>query len=167
MATSASNQQRQVLRREVRLHCQAVSESEFRLVGRRALDLSPAGMLLESDDDVRVGDALFVSFRAPQSALYIDTSARVVRVVAGRRPGDHGRCLGLQFEDLDAVAKGVLAESLVGMPPPLPRRPRPQDHAAEVRAVAEAREFHASCVYDASWWPRFCYDGAWLSAHAC
>jgi hypothetical protein len=160
----AASQQREVLRREVRLACQAVSESAFRLVGRRALDLSPAGMLLESDADVRIGDALIVSFRAPQSALYIDASARVVRVVEGRRPGDHGRCLGLRFEGLDAVAKGVLAESLVGMPPPLPRRPRPQDHAAAVRAVAEAADLGTPPVPEDPSWLRFCYDGAWPSA---
>jgi hypothetical protein len=159
----ATNQQRRVLRREVRLACQAVSESAFRLVGRRALDLSPAGMLLESDADVRIGDELLVSFRAPQSALYIDTNARVVRVVAGRRSGDHGRCLGLRFEGLDAVAKGVLAESLVGMPPPLPRRPRPQDHAAAVRAVAEAVDLERTSMRDTPSWLRFCYDGAWPS----
>ena len=135
MSSVMKSPQRRALRREIRLVCQAVSEPAFQLVGRRALDLSPAGMLLESDADVRVGDVLLVSFRAPRSALYVDASARVVRIVEGRRPRDHGRCLGLRFEGLDAVTRCVLAESLVGLPPPLPRRSAPRDHAATVRAI--------------------------------
>ena len=47
---------RRTVRRAVRLACQVVSEDAFRLVGRRALDLSPAGMLLESDADAQIGD---------------------------------------------------------------------------------------------------------------
>lgn len=127
---------RRTVRRAVRLSCQVVSEDSFRLVGRRALDLSPAGMLLESDADVRLGDELLVSFRAPQSGLFIDTSARIVRVVAGRRPGDHGRCLGLRFEHLDLLMQSVLGASLAGMPPPLPQRAKRVDYAATIRAIA-------------------------------
>ena len=123
---------RHVLRRSVRLACQAVSEDAFRLVGRRALDLSPAGMLLESDADVRLGDELLVSFRAPQSGLYVDTSARIVRVVAGRRPGDHGRCLGLRFERLDPLMSSMLGASLAGLPPPIPQRAKRMDYAATI-----------------------------------
>jgi hypothetical protein len=127
---------RRAVRRAVRLSCQVVREDSFRLIGRRALDLSPAGMLLESDEDVRLGDELLVSFRAPQSGLFIDTSARIVRVVAGRRPSDHGRCLGLRFEHLDPVFRSVLDASLAGLPPPLPARAARIDYAASVRAIA-------------------------------
>lgn len=127
---------RRTVRRTVRLACQVVSEDAFRLVGRRALDLSPAGMLLESDTDAQIGDELLVSFRAPQSGLFIDTTARVVRIVAGRRPGDHGRCLGLRFEQLTPLLQGVLGESLAGLPPPLPQRATRLDYAATVRAIA-------------------------------
>lgn len=127
---------RLAVRRAVRLACQVVSEDAFRLVGRRALDLSPAGMLIESDADVRLGDELLVSFRAPRSGLYIDTSARIVRVIAGRRPGDHGRCVGLRFEHLDPLMRSVLGASLAGLPPPLPQRNARIDYAATVRAIA-------------------------------
>ena len=127
---------RRAVRRAVRLACQAVSEDAFRLVGRRALDLSPAGMLLESDVDAQLGDELIVSFRAPQSGLFIDTTARVVRVVAGRRPGDHGRCLGLRFEHLEPTLRSALGASLAGLPPPLPQRAARVDYAATIRGIA-------------------------------
>jgi c-di-GMP-binding flagellar brake protein YcgR len=127
---------RRAVRRAVRLSCQVVSEEAFRLVGRRALDLSPAGMLLESDEELDLGEELLVSFRAPRSGLFIDTRARVVRVVAGRRPGDHGRCLGLRFEQLDPLMRSALSASLAGLPPPLPQRASRVDYAATIRAIA-------------------------------
>lgn len=127
---------RGAVRRAVRLSCQVVSEDEFRLVGRRALDLSPLGMLVESDADTHLGDELLVSFRVPRSGLFIDTSARIVRVIAGRRPGDHGRCLGLRFEHLESLMHSMLSASLAGLPPPLPERATIIDYAASVRAIA-------------------------------
>lgn len=127
---------RRIVRRSVRLACQVVSEDAFRLVGRRALDLSPAGMLVESDEDVDLGDELLVSFRSPQSGLYIDTSARIVRVIAGRRPGDHGRCLGLRFDGLDPLMRRMLSASLAGLPPPVPQRARRLDYAQSIRSIA-------------------------------
>lgn len=125
------------LRRGVRLRCELVDERAFRLVGRRALDLSPDGMLVECDTrGVTVGDPLLLSFRAPGTALWLDTTARVARVVRGRRPGDRGRCLGLSFDGLTRAERTLLAESLRGVPPPIPARAIRRDYAETIRRIA-------------------------------
>jgi len=130
--------QRSSLRRGVRIHCEVVSERGFRLLARRALDLSVDGMLVRSDAQVDVGDDVIVSFTAPGGVFWMDAEATVARVVIGRREGDQlGRCLGIRFRTLDNVSRSVLAASLRGLPPPVPSRHVRRDYASSVRLIAD------------------------------
>ena len=113
---------RRAFRREVRLSCQVVRERDFRLVADFALDLSTDGMLVSTKLPVLTGEELIVTFRAPQSAMWIDAEATVARVIHGRRPGDHGRSIGLTFHSMSEAMNRKLFEQLRGLPPPLPTR---------------------------------------------
>ncbi len=115
-------QPRRAFRREVLLSCQVVRERDFRLVSDLAFDLSTQGMLVATHASVQTGEEVLVSFRAPRSKEWIDVSARVARVVQGRRPSDRGRCLGLAFQGLDAAQERILFRHLRGLPAPEPNR---------------------------------------------
>jgi hypothetical protein len=131
---------RREIRRSVRLACRVVREHDFRLVGTRALDVSPDGMLVMSVRDAEPGESLIVSFRATDLGIWFDAEGVVARVVKGRRPRDRGRCLGIRFTKLDAVSRVVLRSYLRRTAPPLPARPQSDarvDYAATVRRIAE------------------------------
>lgn len=116
MTNPSARYERQALRRAVRLECQAVREADFRLLGTRAVDLSPFGMRILSDADVgdlSLGDEVLVTFRAPASHHWID----VVATVIARFDGS----IGLHFEEMDEASRSLLARTLRGLPPPLPR----------------------------------------------
>ena len=114
--------ERCTIRRHVRMDCQVVDEDNFALVGKRVLDVSAEGMLIECGDVWPIGAELLVSFRVPWSKRWFDATAVVTRIIHGRRAFDFGRCLGLHFIDMDAGAKAELASLLMGVPPPVPRR---------------------------------------------
>jgi hypothetical protein len=128
--------QRRVLRRALRVECQIVRERDFRLVGSRALDLSPMGMLVMAQERVLTGEPLLVTFRLPLSSHWFDAEASVARVVHGRRPGDRGRCFGVAFDTLEPDAQWFLRDMLRGVPPPLPMREPRIDYAASVHLAA-------------------------------
>ena len=123
MSTLVLASQRRALRRAVRFHCQVVRERDFRLVGHRALDVSPDGMLVMSDQRILTGEDLIVTFRLPRTRLWFDVQATVARVVHGRRPGDRGRCLGLSFHGNDESWAHEVFKQLRGLPPVHARRP--------------------------------------------
>ena len=77
--------ERRSTRRQVDLPCQAVAEEGFRFLGGRVIDLSPEGMQVASGAQVRVGEPVLVSFRAPNSTDWMDAEAEVARVVRGQR----------------------------------------------------------------------------------
>ena len=114
MITPERGNSRIALRRAVRLECQAVRERDFRLLGTKAVDLSPYGMRLLVDDraGIVVGDEVMVTFRAPGSHRWVDTVARVT--------GLFPTSIGLQFVEMDAPSHGVLEKTLRGLPPPIP-----------------------------------------------
>lgn len=113
---------RRPLRHSVRLTCQVVRERDFKLIADRIVDLSENGMLVPTDDRVLTGETVIVSFMAPYSRVWIDTEATVARVVHGRREGDEGRALGLEFDGLDDVSRALLRRNLLALPPAFPRR---------------------------------------------
>lgn len=113
---------RRPLRHAVRLTCQVVRERDFKLVSRLILDLSEAGALVATPEVVLTGEPVIVSFRAPFSSDFLDVEATVARVVHGRREGDLGRGLGLEFDALDPAWRELLRSQLKGFPPPLPGR---------------------------------------------
>jgi hypothetical protein len=129
-------QQRRIVRRAMRVECQVVREHDFRLLGSRAVDLSPMGMQVMAQERVLTGEPVIVSFRLPLSSWWFDTEATVARVVHGRRPGDVGRCFGLSFETLEADVSAFLRRALRGVPPPLPMREPRVDYAATVHLAA-------------------------------
>ena len=136
VSTLVHARQRRALRRAIRVECQIVRERDFRLVGSRALDLSPMGMLVMAQERVLTGEPLLVTFRLPLSSHWFDAEATVARVVHGRRPGDRGRCFGVEFDTLMPDAQWYLRDMLRGVPPPLPMREPRVDYAASVHLAA-------------------------------
>lgn len=114
---------RRSFRRFVRLDCQVVREHDFRLVADLALDLSTKGMLVRARTRVLTGEEVLVTFKPPRQNHWIDATATVARVLHGRRPGDHGLCLGLEFNQLSMEDEGILFASLRGLTAPDPLRP--------------------------------------------
>lgn len=113
---------RHAFRRFVRLDCQIVREHDFVSLSDLALDLSTDGMLVRTTSRVLTGEEIVFAFRPPRSNRWIDGVATVARVVHGRRPGDRGRALGLQFSGLARRDTEHLWECLRGLPPPSPLR---------------------------------------------
>ena len=115
---AASMQHRRAFRHEAHLVCQVVRMRDFRLVADAALDISTRGMCVATRKRVLTGEELLVSFRLPRSNRWLDADATVVRVVHGRRPGDRGRSLGLEFHGVDDSSRRILFEVLRFLPPP-------------------------------------------------
>jgi len=119
-------QPRRAFRRYVRIDCEVVREHDFRVVGDLALDLSERGMLVrtprEHDARVLTGAEIVVTFRPPLSNRFVDAVGHVARVVHGRRPGDRGRCLGIELDEMDDDDRHHLWECLRGIPAPEPMR---------------------------------------------
>jgi hypothetical protein len=113
---------RRAFRRYVRLDCQVVREHDFHVVGDLALDLSEAGMLVRTQDRVLTGEEVVVCFKPPRSNRWVDAIGTVARVLHGRRPGDRGRCLGIEFCGMDDGDRRHLWECLRGLPAPEPMR---------------------------------------------
>jgi hypothetical protein len=80
---------------------------------------------------------LIVSFRLPETRMWIDAEATVARVVHGRRLGDPGRALGVSFGAIDRKSRSVLRATLLGVPPPIPMRDRRIDYAATITQVMQ------------------------------
>jgi hypothetical protein len=131
----AHKNERHEVRRRMKVACRVVRESDFKLVGTHAIDLSPGGMLVMTMREVARGDELIVSFRATELGIWFDAEARVARVVHGRRPKDKGRCIGIAFTRLDPVARLVLRGHLRRNAPPVPQREQRMDYAATVRRI--------------------------------
>ncbi len=136
MGTLVHAQQRRTVRRAVDVDCKVFRERDFRLVAERTVDLSPFGMLVIADLPVLTGEPLWVAFRMPRSDVWFDAGATVARVVHGRRPGDRGHCLGVEFEDLDPEAQRRMRTALRRVPPPLPMREPRVDYAATIALAA-------------------------------
>jgi len=126
---------RREVRRAVGLACTVVRERDFRVVAHQALDISPDGMLVSTEQPLEVGENMIVSFRATQLGLWFDTEASVARIVKGRRDGDRGAAIGLSFSTLDRVKRLILRGHLRRVPPPLPRRTQRIDWTATIRSV--------------------------------
>jgi hypothetical protein len=130
---------RREIRRDVRLMCRVVRERDSRLIGTRALDVSPDGMLVMAVRDAEPGETLIVSFRATELGFWFVAEAVVARIVRGRRPRDRGRCVGIAFTRFDAVSRLLLRGHLRRTAPPVPQRKRREarvDYAATIRRIA-------------------------------
>jgi hypothetical protein len=128
--------QRKALRKAYRTRCRVLRERDFRLVGDEAIDMSPDGMLVVSENDMKIGDECIISFRATELNLWFDSVATVTRVIAGRRPTDRGPAIGLRFDSMDSVHRLILRGHLRKIPPPLPQRDQRIDYAATIFKIA-------------------------------
>jgi len=118
-----TTKKRRAVRRAARTRCQAVGLEGFRLLGERALDLSPRGMLVAADAPAQLGERLIVSFRAPgNDQVWMDAEAELARIVQGYRPDDPGYCFGLDFTYFERSSRQELLVRLAGTPPPIPSR---------------------------------------------
>lgn len=126
---------RRSFRRFVRLDCQVVRERDFELIADLALDLSTKGMLVRSNARVLTGEEVVVSFKPPRCNEFFDAMGVVARVLHGRRPGDLGPSLGIEFVGVGREDEQFLFEHLRGMAAPDPLRP-PRSLAAPIIVAA-------------------------------
>ncbi len=136
---------RREIRRAARLACRVSLRSDGRALGDCAVDVSPRGLLVLSDERVDPTERLLVSFQTTDLPIWFDTEATVARVVEGRRTGDRGRALGLRFESLSAVSRLILRGNLKRHPPTEAARELPPglappsfDYAAEILRILES-----------------------------
>jgi hypothetical protein len=130
---------RHALRRQLRMPCQVVCEQGFTLLAQECVDLSLEGMGVRALLPASEGSPVLVSFRLPNSSLYIDIEGHIARMVWGRRREDAGALLGLRFTALHRTDRAILASRLRGLPPPVPRRRVRVDYASSVRAIGLAQ----------------------------
>ena len=128
--------ERTAIRRSVDVACSVVRQRDGKVIGRKAFDLSPWGMRVAlSDAEVDPGDLLYVYFKATPQDLLFCTDATATRLLAGRRPKERGRSLGLRFDTLDSVSRLILRGALRRVPPPLPQREPRIDYAATIANI--------------------------------
>jgi hypothetical protein len=127
---------RRTLRHAVTVTCHVVRERGFVLLGERGLDLSATGMLLASCCHAVPGEPVFIALEVPGTSRWIDTLGTVARVVRGRRPGDPGPCIGLNFGPLSSEDNRLVRWALRRKAPPLPARPTRIDYAATAALIA-------------------------------
>jgi len=136
MAQLVRKNDRREVRRAISIPCQILRESDFRLVAETALDVSPDGMLVQTEIDLEPGENVFVSFRATELGIWFDSEAKVARVIRGRRPTDKGKAIGLSFSTMSRVKRFILRNHLRKIPPPVPRRSQRVDWTATVNEIA-------------------------------
>ncbi len=132
-------QGRSTLRRAARVYSETVLEKGFRRVGLYSRDLSLGGALIDTRDlDLAIGDEVFLALKAPGTRFWMDTRARVVRLLRGRRHEDLGRlAIGVEFVELDGIYRAVLGAALRFMPPPVPSRPHRTTTRTALVAIAD------------------------------
>ncbi len=142
---------RVAVRRAVIRPCLAVVTDGYKLLSQRILDLSPRGMLVwgspttgaetaagattgaesstsgsgpwSAAPDLKLGDEVFVTFKAPGDGLWMNVETEVTRIIRGARRSDLGPCIGLRFKDLNGSRRSDLVARLTGIPPTIPQRP--------------------------------------------
>ena len=95
-------------------------------------------MLVRTRERVLTGEDVVVSFRPPSSNRFVDALGHVARVVHGRRPGDRGRCLGIELYGWTTRTAATSGRSLRGLPAPEPLRDPMKGIVA--RLIRAARE---------------------------
>ncbi len=132
-----TDQERVAFRHTLHVDCQIVRERDFRLVGRRTLDISATGVQIVAElADVAIGESVIVSFRAPRTDRWIDAEGVIARVIDGRRRGDVARAAGVHFAGMDRTSFTSLKTALRRLPATRARRPSRLDYAAMTRVVS-------------------------------
>jgi hypothetical protein len=92
-------------RMTVELPCQRVGPD--RELGDKTLQISAHGVLLRKEGAaLEPGATVVISFRPPGSALFIDTEARVVRLLSGDHPAAPG--VALELTDLSPFERELI-----------------------------------------------------------
>ncbi len=128
--------ERRSVRRFVRLECEVVRERGFKLLGRKALDLSTSGIRFAALDHALTGEPVILAFRAPGAKVWIDAEGTVSRVVHGRRTMDFGASMAVHFSSLPDELRTILRKQLLKCPPTVPKRGARVDYAATVRKIS-------------------------------
>jgi len=115
---------RRYSRHSVRLPCQLVRERGFQLIADRVVNLSERGVLVSPAAPALTGERLILSFQMPHSGEWVDAEATVVRVVHGRRRGEHTHGLALEFACADEIPRLILSRVVPRCPPVPPGRSR-------------------------------------------
>lgn len=125
-------------RRSVEVVCHVVRVPGLEVLSERVIELSTHGMLVLSDVPCAIGDTVLVTFDVPgtEGERSITTSARVARIVEGRRFDDPGRAVGIAFEGLDSASERILRGALEGLPEAAAKRPSRVDYAATATLIA-------------------------------
>ncbi len=118
---------RRALRRAVKQPCELVSQHHDEPVAYQAVDLSPFGVWLETDDPLQLGEVVVACFRPPgdwhlRELMVFSEVTRVVSSRGGQQRSGGG--MGLEFRDLTIQEFACLAWWLRNRPPPLPKRRR-------------------------------------------
>lgn len=121
---------RHSVRRAVDLPCAVRSELWSGPLPLSARDLSPDGLWLSSPLALDPGSQLVLAFRPPRWPLGrwpVLALGEVVRADLRRRRSDAGAPgMGVRFIDIADADRDRMHATLRGLPPPLPRRPRPE-----------------------------------------
>lgn len=123
-------------RRTVRLGCEVVRTRDYRLIGRKMVDLSTDGLQILAEDEAMLHEDVEVFFRVPYSGVHLLAEGHVARVIRGKRPGDNGPSYGISLGGLHPDAMRALRGAQNRFPPTIPWRPRRVDYAATIRAIA-------------------------------
>jgi hypothetical protein len=107
-------------RRLLRQSCQVVRERDFKLIADQVVDLSATGALVMPADPILTGERVILSFQLPNSH-WVDTEALVIRILHGRRPGEHTRGIALELDGISGLNRFMLERALKYMPPAPPR----------------------------------------------
>ncbi len=118
----AKPDERQALRRALRLECALVSHTFDVPVDYVAVDVSPHGMWIDTYFPLHPGSEVVLSF-TPPGGEELTVFAEVKRAVTGRRRGDRGPLgMAVAFTDATAAETEELGRCLRGIPPRLKRR---------------------------------------------
>jgi hypothetical protein len=125
---------RRTRRHAVAWPCQVVRERDFALVSEQVSDASAEGVRVALRSQglrggpLEVGDALLVSFQEPSCGVWFDFDGQVRRVLRGRRAGDVGPAVGVEFTNPRALQRlllrSVLSESPLARPARTPNGAR-------------------------------------------
>ena len=91
--------------------CEIVRERDGEGIAGVAIDFSTRGLQAVTRARVLTGEPVRVTFRAPQTGRFLVLRGTVARVVHGRRPGEHGRRLGIEFDAPSARERGLLEDA--------------------------------------------------------
>lgn len=118
-------QRRKDLRRAVNLAAEVVSDLWDEPIPHRIRDLSPGGLFIDTPYPLDVGAELVLELCPPGEAEPVYLFGRVRRVELRRRRDEQpGAGMGVELLGTPDHVIESIRDSLVGLPPPLPRKSR-------------------------------------------